>query len=95
MLTDQRFGDIISQKTMSGPIRLLKSALRREPDSVSNAVSNGCRMHHLMKVLEDHSNDPMHNMQRRFVSNVVSNAREYVNSMTPFADSLAVLVAIP
>ena len=33
MLTDQRFGDIISQKTMSGPIRLLTSVLRRHNPS--------------------------------------------------------------
>jgi hypothetical protein len=31
VLTDQRFGDILSQKTMSSPIRLLTSALRHEP----------------------------------------------------------------
>jgi hypothetical protein len=30
VLTDQRFGDIISQKTMSGPIRLCNSALRHQ-----------------------------------------------------------------
>ena len=29
VLTDQRFGAIISKETMTGPIRLSKSALRR------------------------------------------------------------------
>jgi poly(A) polymerase Pap1 len=38
-----------------------------------------------MKIMDGGLNDPLHNLQRNFVSNAVSNAKKLVNAMANFS----------